>query len=904
LYGEKQFSEFQNKQSFDFYASDAFLFKSFPESQSFRQGIYHDVAALGYLYDGFAGPGGAQVTSGAAYEAEVGKMLENIYTQIMDSASSQPPTVGIVSDTPAAPGPNAQDLSGGYDSGSVDQPSTSVTSGPNAQDGSGGYDSGSVDQPSTAVMSGPNAQDGSGGYDSGSVDQPSTSVTSGPNALDGSGGYDSGSENPPYEAGAIFYWQDSYSNNTVSFDTSKIFATPALIQGGVMKSYDSEGVSEAFAALFPEQIALIRQEIADARQQTYDFYSKQIAGTLYCVNGGGKALSNVELDANGLPKDINSITEPHTRIQIENKTVQMWNMSFSGDTLPLSDFTDGNATLYMSWPDGLIAARESLYDEAAGMVQGYFFTAIALAVLAVVFLVMSIVFTGRKRPAFENTRRLWAFDKIFVEFQIVLLFLLGAYGVYLSIGFLGSSYLNALTDYEFYLILAGCAGFVFSLAILWFLLSLVRVGKAGLFAKRSLICRLVTGPVMTLGAMIKSGYDGRNPLAKTIIFVVWLWFLTALFAGICGLAVGTRNGGAAVVFGVLMLLILAEALWFTRKWVERYGRLRKGVEEIGRGNLDYKIEITGDGKNEFDRLSALVNELGSAQNAAIESELKNQRLKTDLISNVSHDLKTPLTSIITYTDLLKTEGLESKNAEEYLAVIDEKGRRLQKLTEDLFDAAKASSGAIPVRRERVDMLALIRQEIAEMNGSLDAAGLELVIEAESEHYYVEADSQLLWRVVDNLLRNVRKYAQHGTRVYIELAEHTSTSIGNTGRDGMAQGGMAQGKVNADITRPITSSMTQPIAQRMTKLEIKNISAVKLNIPPEELMERFKRGDESRASEGSGLGLAIARDLVRLQGGWFELAIDGDLFKAVVTLPSFAGEQSEENEGPGLTESQS
>jgi signal transduction histidine kinase len=317
--------------------------------------------------------------------------------------------------------------------------------------------------------------------------------------------------------------------------------------------------------------------------------------------------------------------------------------------------------------------------------------------------------------------------------------------------------------------------------------------------------------------------------------------------------------GLAVFFGILLIVVLIGAVHFTWKWVRRYERLRKGIEEITNGNLDYKIEISEGGKNEFERLSIMVNELGSAQNTAIQNELKNQRLKTDLISNVSHDLKTPLTSIITYTDLLKTEGLKSKNAEEYLNIIEEKGKRLQKLTEDLFDAAKASSGAIQMRKEKVDLLALINQEIAEFNGSFEDAGLELLINAEKEHYYVEADSQLLWRVVDNLLRNVRNYALHGTRVYIDFKEHQK--------------------------EPSLSSGTL----LMTTLDIKNISAVKLNVPPEELMERFKRGDEARATDGSGLGLAISKDLVRLMGGWFEIFIDGDLFKVVVMLPPYMNE---------------
>lgn len=221
-----------------------------------------------------------------------------------------------------------------------------------------------------------------------------------------------------------------------------------------------------------------------------------------------------------------------------------------------------------------------------------------------------------------------------------------------------------------------------------------------------------------------------------------------------------------------------------------------------------------------------------------------------MISNVSHDLKTPLTSIITYIDLLKKEGLDSENAPQYLEVLDQKSMRLQKLTEDLFDAAKASSGAIPVRIETVDMLSLINQGLGEMEATIEASGLDFIVNAKEERYYVQADGQLLWRVVENLLGNVLKYALPGSRVYIDLKE----AAGVNGRDGQVL------------------------------LEIKNISKTELNINADELMERFKRGDESRSSEGSGLGLAIAKDLLILQKGWFEIKIDGDLFKAVVMLP--------------------
>jgi len=414
-------------------------------------------------------------------------------------------------------------------------------------------------------------------------------------------------------------------------------------------------------------------------------------------------------------------------------------------------------------------------------------------------------------------------------------------------------------NFDIYILFAFIAGLAFALVFLWFALSLIRVGKAGLLAERSLIAKFIKGPGKAIGSTVKAGYDGSNPLAKTLIAVILLWVFTAIFSGICGIAIGRGYGPAFLACCVLLVFTLFLAIYFTRKWVERYGRLRKGVEELSSGNLEYKIEIDGDGKNEFDRLSALINELGSAQNEAVKNEIKNQRLKTDLISNVSHDLKTPLTSIITYTDLLKKEDLGSEKAKEYLMIIEEKEKRLQKLTEDLFDAAKASSGAIPVKKTKVDLLALIKQEIAEMNGSFDETGLEVVIEAVDEHYYVDADSQLLWRVVDNLLGNAQKYSQPGTRIYIEIKPLESCGYG---------------------------TCCSPAGMRMTTLEIKNTAREKLNITPEELMERFKRGDEARATEGSGLGLAIAKDLVRLQDGRFDLSIDGDLFKVIVTLHTY------------------
>jgi len=297
---------------------------------------------------------------------------------------------------------------------------------------------------------------------------------------------------------------------------------------------------------------------------------------------------------------------------------------------------------------------------------------------------------------------------------------------------------------------------------------------------------------------------------------------------------------SATGYGLIAVLILIFV--FAPKYVKKYMEVRKGVAEVRRGNLEYKIPVTSNG--ELDRMAVDINEISGASSVAIQNELKNQRMKTDLISNVSHDLKTPLTSMVTYVDLLKKEGLDSPDAPQYLNIIDEKTRRLQKLTEDLFEAAKASSGAIPVNIERIDMESIVNQALAELEGRIDQSGLDVIVNAKTEDTFVMADGQHLWRVIENLLVNACKYSVPGSRVYMDITDAGSSLL----------------------------------------LEVKNISKDPLNISADELMERFTRGDSSRNTEGSGLGLAIAKDLTSLMNGTFSLSIDGDLFKASIMLP--------------------
>lgn len=245
------------------------------------------------------------------------------------------------------------------------------------------------------------------------------------------------------------------------------------------------------------------------------------------------------------------------------------------------------------------------------------------------------------------------------------------------------------------------------------------------------------------------------------------------------------------------------------------------------------------------QMAAAVNDLGDGLRHALQEQMKSERMKADLITNVSHDLKTPLTSIINYVDLLKREELHNEKANEYLEVLDQKSQRLKQLTEDLVEASRASSGNVVLDIRRIDVKELLMQTSGEFVERFEARGLQLVENFPQNPQYVDADGRRLWRIIENLFRNVEKYAMPHTRVYLDLI--------NDG-DRVA-------------------------------FSLKNISENPLNISPEELTERFTRGDESRSTEGSGLGLSIAKDLTEIQQGTFEIYLDGDLFKVTVSFPT-------------------
>ncbi len=614
-------------------------------------------------------------------------------------------------------------------------------------------------------------------------------------------------------------------------------------------TYADPSVRERFKADYGDEIGQIKENLIMDDLREFERAKQkldEIEGFQYYATDGTYRVTNLPALASDAPfesRDFTRMAGKGEYLLYENG--KMVKTSPSSESINLNmrendryleehlyNQYDPNLKVYFAFKESYLSAKEVVFQESKAEILKWIPIVVGCALIAIAALICAIVLTGRRDG--EGNRPGYRIDRVFTELQLFVIAgcFFGGGVLFIHILFQSLQYspyhLGEITTMSSAMLIqmgvAVLVGLVSASVGLFFILSCVRNIKAERFFKNSLIFRILAGVIRGIASV----YHGGSIMRKVVLITLGVCLLSATVV-------------LAPVVGVLILILAP-------KWVRRYEEIRKGVSEVRNGNLTYKIPISGEG--ELDRLAAEINEISAASNIAIQNELKNQRLKTDLISNVSHDLKTPLTSIITYIDLLKTEGLDSENAPKYLDVLDQKSMRLQKLTEDLFDAAKASSGAIPVRLETVDMLSLINQGLGEMAAGIEASALDFIVNAKGERYYVKADGQLLWRVVENLLGNVLKYALPGSRVYIDLKE----VAGINGKD----------------------------AQVL--LEIKNISKTELNINAEELMERFKRGDESRTTEGSGLGLAIAKDLIVLQNGWFEIKIDGDLFKAVVMLP--------------------
>ena len=451
----------------------------------------------------------------------------------------------------------------------------------------------------------------------------------------------------------------------------------------------------------------------------------------------------------------------------------------------------------------------------------------ALIPLTVLFVVLTLFcFFWQMAAAghwqgFEGIHLTW-FDKIPLDLMAVVFML--------PIGFF-IGYFNYASSIAVALLGAAVLNCVFL-----FLITFVTRCKAGTVLKNNVIwyaIRLLWRILKAIGRWI--GHLVRS------IPVIWRTALVILAAFIFALAIGSNMSVLSLPMLLLYLLLAVFALYIAIG----FATLQRGSKALAEGDYSKPVDtrfLRGDLK----RCGENLNKVQQGVQRAVDERLRSERMKTELITNVSHDIKTPLTSIVNYVDLLKKEDIDNPKAQEYLEVLDRQSKRLKKLTEDLVEASKASSGVIPVDCQPTNVNVLLSQLEGEYEERLQKAELTMIVHPAAGDPVVLADGKLLSRVMDNLMNNIGKYAMPGTRVYAAAA--------------------------AD--------------EKESTISIKNVSRNELNVSADELMERFVRGDSSRHTEGSGLGLSIAKSLVELQGGRFELSIDGDLFRADISLPLY------------------
>ena len=465
-----------------------------------------------------------------------------------------------------------------------------------------------------------------------------------------------------------------------------------------------------------------------------------------------------------------------------------------------------------------LAQYKKQYEEIAPVSRVAVYGVMLGAILYLLSMVYLTLAAGRSTDE-DGEIMLNRFDR--VRSELAALILIVPAWIILVLASVGVSVRN-LEMPEFALVGGGVA-FVLNGMFLTGYISLVRRIKAHTLWKNSILYLISS----VFGEMMKN----RKTTTKTM-----LSYAGFLLVNVVLLIMGE--------IGIILLAFfdLGVGIFLLRQAAQRQ-RILDGIKRISAGELNAQIptdQISGDNL----AFAEAVNQMGSGLSAAVEKSVKDERLKSDLITNVSHDIKTPLTSIINYVDLLKREDIQNDRAKNYIAILEDKAMRLKHLTDDLVEASKISSGNVKLELTRLNFQELIQQTNGEFSEKFENKGLKLVVDMPEEPVVIVADGRRLWRVIENLYNNTAKYAMPNTRVYVEL-----TTVGH-----------------------------------MVRFSIKNISEQPLNINADELTERFIRGDVARSTEGSGLGLSIARNLTELQKGSFNIYLDGDLFKATIIFP--------------------
>ena len=436
-----------------------------------------------------------------------------------------------------------------------------------------------------------------------------------------------------------------------------------------------------------------------------------------------------------------------------------------------------------------------------------------LAMLMIIFLIISI----------GEDRKLNYFDKIPLEIVVIAFTCIGA------IPFIFLSNYFYVTDNDYIggiSIIITIALFIYIIACI-FMTTLIKRLKAKQFWRTTIVGKIF---YWFKDVFLKNLSYSINTTPKVILvsigIVILSYLISILFSGLARI--------------ILLIILYGKVIHEIIKFTRDCSKIEKKLEEMKNGDNSVPLNID-DFTLKFKDTAQNINNISEGIEIAVQERMKSERLKAELITNVSHDIKTPLTSIINYVDLLKKEKIENEKAKEYIFILENKSQRLKKLTEDLVEASKIQTGNVSLKKEKINVELLIKQAAGEFEDKFSKKGLDTIIESDKNEVFILADNRYMYRIIENLFSNISKYAMENSRVYIDI---------KTRKD----------KVN---------------------ICIKNISKEKLNISSDELMQRFVRGDSSRATEGSGLGLSIAQNLTTIQGGTFNLVLDGDLFKVEI-----------------------
>ncbi len=601
----------------------------------------------------------------------------------------------------------------------------------------------------------------------------------------------------------------------------------------------------------------VKTQLIQSQLASYEWILNQLnelSGFYYAVlYADGKTYSNLDQGTTDpeaffktLPTYVSGRPEPHTSYGLSR---------YSTD----QDMKD--SMIYVGMQNERFAQEASDYTMAREMGMIGVYQSLAGILLFILGLIYLIYVAGRKADKdgvhLQFLDRLYLDVGLFMLLSIEYLCMIGLYSMLTHGNVYYRSYVKTMSVSELQIpytqlvyILGGLLIVIGVLFALSYTSMVVKRLKRGECIRHTLVfvvfhsaCMWIYRGFTKLQRTLNNGPDILKIIPKLLAYTSAVTFTIML-----SIILGNKGGAVGFFIGFLLFCgVNVAALLYELRSVAHLNAISFGVEQIKGGNLTYRIPENN--PMNFRILSQNINNIADGLKSAVENEVKAERMKSELITNVSHDLKTPLTSILTYIDLLKTEGLSSPNAEKYLKVLDTKSERLKNLTEDLFEAAKAASGSLMVNHERLDIGSLLSQGLGELKDRMDASGLDFRVTVPTEKLFAKGDGRMMWRVLENLLSNIFKYSLTGSRVYIDAIQNGDKVV----------------------------------------LTMKNISACALNVNPDELLERFKRGDESRHGEGSGLGLSIAMSLTEIQGGTFKISIDGDLFKAEVFMPCYIEE---------------